>query len=211
MLSRIVSSNSSASCVTTESRVRSAAGSRSRRSAPPSSTAPASRVQEPRDEVEDRALARPRRTDQRGRPPLGHHQRQVVEHRRPAIGERDPAQLDPRPLRQRAGPGGREDRGARVQHLAQPLQARRGLAPEAREPGEAPDRLEGERHRREEGHELAHPSLARGDGVAAPDQHAEEPDAGHQVHEAGIAARPAAPRTSARTRSRAASRKRPDW
>jgi hypothetical protein len=72
-----------------------------------------------------------------------------------------------------------------VKEVVEALDGGRGAAQRARQGGEAPHGLEGQRHGGEEGHELAHGLLAVDDLGAAVDEHREEARARHDVHERG--------------------------
>ena len=147
---------STASCGTSAMRWRSASGSTSVSGTPSNVTTPVTRIVEPQDEVEDRALAGARRADDRDLLAAPDAKRHAVEHERcPAASDRRSEHPRRRPRRAtaaaaRSGAPGDTIAGGTLQDFEQPLGGAgrlRELAPDLRqlaEPGGGEHRVEHE-------------------------------------------------------------------
>ena len=145
------------------------------------------RLDQAGQEVEDGALAGARGADEGGGLARLRGEAEAVEDRKLAVVEAHVLERDVAVARRgEAGAGGAvDDHGAAVEELVEAFEAGAGVLDRAGDVGEPPQRVEDQRHGGEEAHELAHRLGARGDLLAAVEQHGEEAQRGEQVDQRG--------------------------
>ena len=131
-------------------------------------------------QVEHRGLARAGRPDKRrGLPRLG-HEAEAAQHLRLAIVQEHIVERDAS-IGRRFHPRAGLDRGLGVENLIDTLQTGGCDLPGPGQAAQTTQGLEGQRQRREEGHEIADRAFAPRDLGPAKGQHADETKAGHNV------------------------------
>ncbi|MPL75551.1 hypothetical protein SDC9_21375 [bioreactor metagenome] len=139
------------------------------------------RIDEPGEQVEDGGLAGTRGADEGGGLARFGGEAEPAQHRLAAIAQ--PHVVEPHLGRRRARGRlrRRADLGGDVEDAIEPFEAGGGGLPGAGKPAKPAQRLEGQRHRGEEGHELADGALALDDLGAAEHEDGEETKPGHHI------------------------------